>query len=71
MYQVGDRWDTWDRWWELVCIFQVGALPADGFSIRGSTSPWTDAAFVTKYEECKSDMKKEGNDIEKVKCPKN
>jgi len=48
----------------------MGAIPADRYSIRGSTSPWTDDAFVAKYEECKSEMKKEGNDIEKAKCPK-
>ena len=55
---------------EIGCMYQVGALPADGFYIRGTTSPWTDYAFVAKYEECKSYLEKEGNDIEQIKCPK-
>ena len=61
IYQVGD------------CIFQEWALPDDGYSIRGSTNPWTDDAFEAKNDECESEMKKEGKDIEKfvkAKCPK-
>ena len=56
---------------EVGCMYKVGALPADGFNIRGSTSTWTASAFLAKYEECKSSMKKEGNDIDKIKCPEN
>jgi len=55
---------------EVRCITKEKAFPADGFYIRGSTSPWTDDSFLAKFGECESEMKKEGKDIHKVPCPK-
>ena len=49
-------------------MYKSGALPEDKFNILGSTSPWTEATFPAKYEECKSKMEKEGEDVEKIKC---
>ena len=56
---------------EIFCIKLAGAIPADGYYIRGSTNPWTDIAFMVKYGECKCEIGKEEEDIEKMKCPKN
>ena len=56
---------------EIFCMWNDGAIPADGYYIRGSTNPWSDDAFLDKYGECKSDMGKEDEDVEKMQCPKN